>query len=322
MSSGMTCNGSVANYLLNIDELAKIIGDSVTSEESNAEYIQRSKGFYIKSEIMGVVIEEWEVPYDIELVGVSFSQEDVRNMGYDDYINIYINGEIFVETVFLKEMAETKWFHSLIQLKEGDVIRVEYINDTGIEKEFKLDLDYINKETKVAPPPLPEIIKPIEPEPEPDQVPIYRVYMRYESKTTTDLDLYAHLYDKKNGSDITPQKTIGFSRRIWRKDEDNFAIVTQVSNGHTGKYARENDPEIIEIYGRPSRYMQFYVVNYKGGNKLTEDVTLEIFKVGEDGKDIYPALSVSHKPFELFVKDNVRVYFASMLLSSGKVTVM
>ena len=315
-------SGSLPNYLINIDEMAQIISNGITSEKKETEYIQRSKGFYIKSAERGTVYIDWNIPYPIEVVGITFSQEEVRNMGYNDYINIYINDEIFVETMYLKEMAETKWFHSLIKLKEGDVIKVEYINDTDIEKEFKLDIEYLNEETIILHPPLPSIVEPVEPEPEPTLAASYRIYMRYQGRTTTDLNLYANLYDKKNGEDISPQKTVGFSRRIYRKDEDNFVVMTKVSNGHIGNNDYENEPEIIEVFGRPSRYVKFYVVNYKDGDKLTDDVTLEMFKVDESGNDIYPPLEVIDKPSVSFAKDNVRVYFASMLTSSGKVTVL
>ena len=190
-------------------------------------------------------------------------------MGYDDYINIYVNDELVVETVYLKEMQEKKNFRTMKNLQEGDIIKIEYINGTGIKKEFKIDIEYLNKTPMsmqpIDPPPIEPDPEPIPPKPEPEEppiepelVPIYRVYLRYEGAIATDLDIYANLFNNEDGSDISPSRTVGFSRRGWTLESSNMISVARVSDNHLGENDREDEPEIIEIYGQPAQFFRFY----------------------------------------------------------------
>lgn len=314
--------GGVPNYLLNIDELSDVIGDAFKSHSTEGciiEGIQRSKGFLINSLDYGVERAEWIVPFDIEITGITFAQEEVRNMGYDDYINIFVNEELVVETVYLKEMQEKKGFRKMMAVNKDDIITIEYINDTGIEKEFKIDIEYINKEPMSMPPANPPEVTPEDPippkpeeedkpEPPTELLPIYRIYMRYQGGLVTDLDMYVNMFNNADGSDVSASKTVGFSRRMWGIDVNNIVIMTDVVDNHLNPNAREEEPEIIEIYGRPSSYFRFYVVNYKKGELLTEDISVEIFKVDSNGNDGI-SLGRVDKSSGMFTVDGAKVHF-------------
>ena len=314
--------GGVVNYLVNIEELGEVIADSLDRASTDGDLstgIQRSKGFLINSLDYGVERIDWTVPFDIEITGLTFAQEDVRNMGYDDYINIFINEELIVETVYLKEMQEEKTFRKMMEVKEGDIITIEYINDTGISKEFKIDIEYINKEPMNMSPATPPEVSPedpIPPKPEEEEMPtppteslpIYRVYMRYQGGLVTDLDMYVNMFNNLDGSDISTRKTVGFSRRTWGVDTNNLVIMTDVVDNHLNPNAREEEPEIIEIYGKPSNYFRFYVTNYKKGELLTESVSVEIFKVDSNGNDGL-LIGKIEKNSARFKDSNAKVHF-------------
>ena len=316
--------GGLPNYLINLDELGDIIGDALVGDLEDNELqngIQRSKGFSITSKDYGVEVATWTVPYDMEITGLAFAQEDVRNMGYDDYINIYIDDELYFETIYLKEMQENKDFHSFIKVSKGSIIKIEYINDTGIEKEFNIDIEHINKETiNVVIPNPPQEIEPEEPlEPEIELVPIYRVYMRYEGNTKADLDLYCNMFNNADGSDIAPNKTVGFSRRQWGINTSNIVTVPKVSDNHLGYNDRIDSPEILEIYGKPSRYFRLFSSNFKDGDKLTEEVTIEIHKLNSDGTDGL-LLGIVNRKQLLFSSDNAKVNFFDFDIETESIT--
>lgn len=325
--------GGVPNYLINLDEVKTAIENTIgnNSPQDNSSGIQRSKGFLILSESYGVEMATWRVPQDIELTGLTFTQEESRNMGYDDYINIFIDDDVLLETVYLKEMQEVKEFRNTITVKEDSIIEVEYVNDTGIQKEFKIDLEYLNRTPMETPqldtppvtpdnpiPPKPEPEEPTLPEPMPDLQPIYRIYLRYEGSVATDLDMYVNMFNNQDGSDITPKQTVGFTRRRWGIDLDNMVDMTRVSDSHLGIDAKENEPEIIEIYGTPSSYYRFYVNSYKYGDRLTENVTIEMFQVDSNGKDALLLHSIS-KNSQRFSQDNAKVFFFDFDISNQKI---
>ena len=323
--------GGVPNYIVNLPDLEDTIKQAIKNSACNdSNGIQRSKGFLILSEEIGVEEAIWEVPYEIELTGLTFAQEEVRNMGYDDYINIYIDDELYFETIYLKEVQEGKWFRNMVKVEKGSTIKIEYVNQTDIEKEFKIDLEYITKAPivfePISPPPIePEPIEPEKPEAEepeievsPELLPIYRIYLRYEGGVTTDLDIYANLYNSTDGSDITPSKTIGFSRRQWGINTMNIAKVAKVNDNHLGHNDRQNEPEIIEIYGKPSKYFRFFVVNYKDGHKLEEDITMEMYQVDEFGNDSLPLAYIVKHP-TLFYNDNARVNFFDFAIETESI---
>lgn len=299
--------GGIPNYLLNIDDMVGIIKDALIPdiESMDNKPIQRSKGFYIESSDIGVKAVTWNPLYDIEIVGLNFTQGEVRNMGYEDYFNIYIDDEILAETVYLKEIQEKKRFRAYRKVSKGSNIKIEYINNTGISKEFKIDIEYIGYgkiEPPTITPPLVEIEPPIE------LLPIYRVYMRYQDNIKTDLDIYANLFNNDDGSDIKPSRTVGFSRRVWGLDNDNKAVVERVSDDNLGINDREDNPEIIEIFGKPSRHFRFYVRNYRDGHLLSEDVTMEIYKVDVNGNDGDLLFKTSRGSQE-FSEEGKSVYF-------------
>ena len=320
----MSNGNSLPNYLVNLDEMS----DAINQIYENAEVvndidtvIQRSQGFFIKSEDYGIETAEWKIPFDLEITGVDYSQDDVRNLGYDDYINIYLNNELVLETVFLKEMAESKEFLATIKAKENDLLLIEYINDTGIEKEFKIDVNYLNRvDMDMSPQPVPDPIIPEEPpvEPEEPEIPIdpeyiYKFNLRWQGSVRTDLDLYASMFNETNGSDISPSKTVGFSQRSYTVDNDNKVVMTAVVEDHIASDSRLTKPETILVYGKPSNYIRLYVRVYSYGEQITENVNLEIIK--KDGT-VETLLADLVKAPNRFNVNGTRVYYCDFNLNT------
>lgn len=98
----------------------------------------------------------------------------------------------------------------------------------------------------------------------------WKIILRWEGNCPTDLDLHAKFDD---GTHVYfGEKEVG--------DEDHKAWLDYDYTRHEDLNDREEKPEILTILGRISNKVRISVYGFARTNKLTEDITLEIQKLG------------------------------------------
>lgn len=100
------------------------------------------KGFRLEMPaIPGTYPVEYVAPQDMELLSI-----EVGCTGYSDIDcwSFYINGTVYCETIYCKEVAQVKSFGA-VKLKTGDVLRLEFNNNSGTSKVLWLDLNFAIK---------------------------------------------------------------------------------------------------------------------------------------------------------------------------------
>lgn len=100
------------------------------------------KGFRLDMPaVPGVYPVEYVVPQDMELLSI-----EVGCTGYSDVDcwSFYVNGAVYCETVYCKEVAQVKSFGA-VKLKAGDVLKFEFNNASGTSKVAWLDMNFAIK---------------------------------------------------------------------------------------------------------------------------------------------------------------------------------
>lgn len=369
---------SVPKYIVNLPELEGLIREAISGGDDITSKIQRSIGFMAVSKPHETDELVWKPIEDIGIIGFRFGQEDIRNMGYLDNFDLIIEDDIVLEGIYHKELNEYKDFRVPYLVAEGSDVRIINRNETGIEKEVKFDIDYIEAtipekeliitcididtneiitkftnfykpifEGVINPPNItnynpvtppkniyigvqtitPKVIKfyyeQVEPPPPippviPDQPPIDHMYnwklvMRWENGVDVDLDFHA-VYDGKeiyyaNREDLEKDGDGETIRGIWL-DHDYTS--------HTGANDRAGKPEIMTILGSLTKEVKFYIRNYRNGDLLTEEVTVDIYKLKGDGQDEL-IKSISKSP-HLFHGHKADVNIAIIDLELSEVT--
>lgn len=131
---------SLPNYIVNIDELALVIGEALSSQ-SKAKKRHKYKGFKLDNKNSNVM-EYLKSP--ILISSINFDVSPRRNIGYDNEINVYVDGELIMENVKIKEMRQSKPFK--IPIPANEFIEIEFIIKDEREKTLSIDIGYFEKE--------------------------------------------------------------------------------------------------------------------------------------------------------------------------------
>lgn len=134
---------SLPNYIVNLEEMVKAIAQGYTSMKLMSSGRQRSKGLVLSSDMKGSKAITWVAPHDLVITGIRFGVDDIRNLGYSDYWDMYIDDVQIMSSVFLKEVNEYKRFRNFYPVVQGQAIKFVYHNIHDIPKEIWYDIDYI-----------------------------------------------------------------------------------------------------------------------------------------------------------------------------------
>ena len=134
---------SLPNYVINFEELVESIFDSYTSMKLLKSGEQKSKGFAIHS-LEGDQEITWQAKSEVFITGVLFGVDDVRNIGYEDNWDMYLEDEPIMESIYLKEMYEYKQFRTPLKVEQGQTVRIIYKNKTN-DKTVWYDIDYFER---------------------------------------------------------------------------------------------------------------------------------------------------------------------------------
>lgn len=77
------------------------------------------------------VYDEYTVPQDMEFMTMSIGCSRYQDT---DYWSLSINGEVYMESVYTKDVPEGFFFMVVTPVKTGDVIRLDYENRSGSSK--------------------------------------------------------------------------------------------------------------------------------------------------------------------------------------------
>ena len=363
---------SLPNYLINLDELKEILlGVFAGGDSDLTSKIQRSKGLELRSIPYMTQNVTWTPAEDIAITAIRFGQEDIRNLGYVDYFDLYIDSEKVMSNIYQKELNEYKPFRNFYPVASGTDIEFRYRNDTGIEKEVKFDIDYIGSklpqkevvilcrdsatgeligkfsvfytpifEGVINPPsiegytpvtspisvnirassPSPQTITffydrlpPPLPDPEINHSYDWKFVMRWEGNVHTDLDFHATFSDKEvyygNKDELILDDNGEPIEGVW---------LDQDYTSHSATDDREKKPEIMTILGEPASSVRFFVRNYRGGDELSKEVTVEAFRLQSDGTE--KLMATVSKGGSLFHPSKADVDFMTVYPSTGEIT--
>lgn len=209
--------------------------------------------------------------FDIMLTGISYSQSGWK---YQDSWDLEVGGTKLFDS-FTKEIGEHKHFNVFYFIPAGTPINIYHHNDSGNSKIVWFDIEYLNLS-------LPNIIPPL-PEPPESDLPISNPYdwmfvLRWEDSTGTDIDFHMYL-------DRDESTHIWYSNKSISKDEDNQAYLNYDFTSH-GSNGREDEPEIMTIYGYKDKVVNVFVTNFDEGS-ISEPVTVEVIqKISTGNKSI------------------------------------
>src|SRR5699024_4843912 len=105
--------GSLPSYWVNLEELAQILTDIVNSSKFVDYGKQKIDGLILNVDNAKVEQEiAWQPKQDFTvLTGIEFSANDVRNIGYNNSFDMYIDDELYFEDIYIKETDEYKRFN-------------------------------------------------------------------------------------------------------------------------------------------------------------------------------------------------------------------
>lgn len=137
---------SIANYLINLDEMAEAIKNAYANGESFNLGKQRVYGLELECDNTSTQTVNWIVPSDIHIVGIKFGVNDCRNIGYEDSFNMYIDDEKVFDDVYIKEMYEYKRFRQHRPIKKDSIVSFEFNNRDNMKKHIWFDIHYADKD--------------------------------------------------------------------------------------------------------------------------------------------------------------------------------
>lgn len=124
--------GTLPSYWVNLDELAKVLLDVLKGKEVIDYGKQKIDGLFL--EVNHSKDEQkkiWEVKEDFAIItGIDFFANDVRNIGYTNSFDMYINDELYFDNIYIKETDEYKRFNVRRLLKKEDKIQFLFKNKT------------------------------------------------------------------------------------------------------------------------------------------------------------------------------------------------
>lgn len=137
--------GMLPSYWVNLDELAKILIDISNSSKLIDYGKQKIDGLIInvphnqnEQDIIWQPKEEF-----IVLTGIEFSSNDVRNIGYDNSFDMYIDDELYFEDIYIKETDEYKRFNVRKLLTTKNKIRFLFKNKNNMIENIMFHIHYI-----------------------------------------------------------------------------------------------------------------------------------------------------------------------------------
>lgn len=137
--------GTLPSYWVNLEELAKILTDIVNSSKLIDYGKQKIDGLMInvnhnqnQQEIIWQPKEEFAI-----LTGIEFSANDVRNIGYDNSFDMYIDDELYFEDIYIKETNEYKRFNVRKLLNRDNKIRFLFKNKDKMIENLFFHIHYI-----------------------------------------------------------------------------------------------------------------------------------------------------------------------------------
>ncbi|MCG8538751.1 MAG: hypothetical protein MJA82_02275 [Clostridia bacterium] len=131
------------NYIANLNEFLKALVQGYSSMKLMNNGIQKSKGLFIENSILGDWKVTWAADHDMLITGVSFGVDNIRNIGYDDNWDMYVDDLQIMSSVYVKEINEYKGFSNFYPVLKGQTIGFIFHNLTNISKDLWFDIDYI-----------------------------------------------------------------------------------------------------------------------------------------------------------------------------------
>lgn len=136
---------ALPSYIINWEEMERLITDSMNKAYiptiNGFNYTTRVKGF--KSFVHGLDnknVMDWHLEKDIIIVSITYSQSSYRD---EDYWELWINGVRPMKNMQSREIGETIHWMDIKELKEGDRIRFNHINNSMTEKYIWVDIEYM-----------------------------------------------------------------------------------------------------------------------------------------------------------------------------------
>lgn len=137
--------GTLPSYWVNLEELAKIFINIPNSSKLVDYGKQKIDGL-----IMNINHKEdeqiitWKPKEDYTvLTGIEFFANDVRNIGYANSFDMYIDDELYFENIYIKEIAEYKRFNVRKLLKSDNKIRFLFKNRDKMVDTIFFHIHYI-----------------------------------------------------------------------------------------------------------------------------------------------------------------------------------
>lgn len=137
--------GSLPSYWVNLDELSKILTDIANSSKLEDKGKQKIDGLIMNvnhNEDTQEITWKTEETY-VVLTGIEFFANDVRNIGYTNSFDMYINDVIFFEDIYIKETDEYKRFEVRKLLQPEDKIHFIFKNRDKMIDNMFFNIHYI-----------------------------------------------------------------------------------------------------------------------------------------------------------------------------------
>lgn len=137
--------GTLPSYWVNLDELSNILNDIINSSKLIDYGKQKIQGLKInidKTKEQQSII--WNIEEDyIVLTGIEFSANDIRNIGYNNSFDMYIDNELFFDDIYFKETDEYKIFNVRKLLNKNSVIKFVFKNKNNMMDNVFFHIHYI-----------------------------------------------------------------------------------------------------------------------------------------------------------------------------------
>ena len=134
-----------------IKEISKTVGFILAEKLEIKELLQhimdllnvrgRSKVFSINrviADIKTTYYLNYTIPSNMVLKSISVMQ---TKYNYEDYWILKVNNRVIFENVYTKFTEETKFINSVLRLKAGDIIKIEYVNNSSKQKIINYDIE-------------------------------------------------------------------------------------------------------------------------------------------------------------------------------------
>lgn len=136
---------SLPSYWVNLEELAQILTDIVNSSKFVDYGKQKIDGLILNVDNTKVEQEiAWQPKQDFTvLTGIEFSANDVRNIGYNNSFDMYIDDELYFEDIYIKETNEYKRFNVRKLIHKDNKIRFLFKNKDKMIENIFFHIHYI-----------------------------------------------------------------------------------------------------------------------------------------------------------------------------------